>query len=1178
MADPWEQYKQAESSPWESYAPPSDSPWESYATKDPSLGQVAAGVGTEVATGIGGQMAGTALGATIGSAVPVVGTAVGAGVGYTVGSLGSGIAGSIAAQKIEGRDDISWGRAIAAGLINLVPGGLGKGAKGAATVGKVAAREATKGAAFGATEATSRAIIDEKRLPTVEELAQYGGAGAMFGGALGAGGNILGRKLAGKTTGQIDDDIAKGFIKEEDLSPIFNKEDAPMFSSEFRKTRDALHSDMAAQAIADKDAGAIGRVLASVAPSRFVGREAQQTAIDYQRRIKSADELGSKIADRVEKQIAKNPDIAQRVDDYITGAAPMDKATFDAIGPELEKYRELRREFQQEMVDLLDSDAYARLKPEQAQALQKTIQDSLDTGSYNRREYKMFLDKNYSEDPKLKDAALKELTQKFGSEEEALKHMDMLREGSARRKEYDPRNFFGGGVDSMMKRRHNPGDAERKWLGEIVESPEKMRGTLTGLARSVSRAKADQEIGRQLVDAGVASPTQKGNMIEVQLRGTGPEGTGIYATPEVQVALNQIYLPSSDKGTENIFLRGLQDMYSAGVGASKASKVLLNTIAYPVQFYGNTANLSGMGINPFRGAARGGRIAAMDVPILRDIMQTFGGNTPKARQAILNDIDEMGRYGIKNANVLESDIRKTLEDGVFSGMLNKAVDPLGKAYSVPDTMGRYVGWKAMQNKLRNIFPELSEDELKRRAAIEINDTYQNYDKLSNTVRSLSRWGVMPQFASFTSEFARNQYNQGRIIKDLLSGNYNKDLLDALPPERRAQAVSAMRKEGAKRLAALTAVYGTTWGAVEGVKAATGVDEDKEAALRDVVYDPWDKDRNVMVKLNEDGNTGWTANPSYISPHAIGISAMKAGLSGEGEESVIGLIADEFVGEGSFVMQEAFRALQNKSEQGKPISNELNALRSAQDRMSYFIRETFKPGVSKEIEKLNKIRLGEGDLTLKELGARQLGLRTNPFEINKAAQSTIRGNNEAAKGAKAQYNSLKKYGNASPAELAQSYEKANRINQEAFEALSRNNKSLATLGRSEEERIEIMQKAGVSSRQIIDILSGTYTALPRDKEPTTSEVYDSLPQGQAAKMREIKKIAKDNPEMAKRLRDTVRRERATSKMSAKDRLLMRMSVDERTRYIMRQKNPKGFMRTLSPRIVTESVRDAVMRSK
>ena len=104
-------------------------PSETTEDSGPSGGQIVAGVGTEIAAGIGGQLAGTAIGTAI---LPGVGTAI----GYGVGSIGSGIAGSIAAQKLEGRENISWGRAIAAGLINLAPGGSAKGGQGCAYVGQ----------------------------------------------------------------------------------------------------------------------------------------------------------------------------------------------------------------------------------------------------------------------------------------------------------------------------------------------------------------------------------------------------------------------------------------------------------------------------------------------------------------------------------------------------------------------------------------------------------------------------------------------------------------------------------------------------------------------------------------------------------------------------------------------------------------------------------------------------------------------------------------------------------------------------------------------------------------------------------------------------------------------------------------------------------------------------------
>jgi hypothetical protein len=1010
-------------------------------------------------------------------------------------------------------------------------------------------------------------------LPTKEELAQFGGAGALFGGALGAATPKIGKtfdKFLGKSAQEIDDAIGRGEIEFEDFQKITGSkaEDTIGLRSEFSESRAAIQSKLAADAIADKGTSKLGQVLASIAPSRFVGARAQQGAIDFTRSVKRAEELGSRIARRIEQQSKKNPKIAAQVDDILDGGTtPMTKELHDAVGADVQKFQDTKLEMQKEMLGLIDSEAYRTMKPADKAAFRKVLQDSIAGKAYTRRDYRMFIDKNFRSDPKLHKAALAELTEKMGSKEKALAHMARLENNSAKTRASDPRSGRGQGVDSIMKRRNNPGEAERAWLGEVTEAPERIRGTLSGLGKSVARAKADKVIGEELVSAGLASRTQVGgDMQELVLRGTGEEGTGIFANPEVQTALNQIYLPSADKGTENIFIRGLQDLYRSAVAGSKASKVLLNTIAYPVQLYGNTANLLGQGINPFGGAKRGFHLA----------MAEFGGvealtKSPKARRAMLDDIDDMAKYGIKNANIIDSDIRNTLDDGPFSKILNKATDPLGKAYSVPDTMGRYVGWKANQRTLRKQFPNATPEQIKAQAAELINDTYQNYDKLSNTIRILSRWGVMPQFASFTAEFTRNQYNQGKVIARMLNGTYGEGA------GLGAANVRAMKVEGAKRLAALTAVYAGTAGAVEGVKALSGVTPEKEDALRDVSYKPWDKDRNLMVSLDENGNTGWTANMSYISPHALGYSALKAGMNGDDEESIIRLVANEMIGDGSFVMQEAFRALANKQKSGKPITNELNDLKNAQDRLEFFIRETFRPGFSREIDKLKKSQMDDADITLKEVGQRQLGIRKNKFDIDKDARFTIAGNADVAKAAKSEFTSLKFKTGITPEEKDEVYESANRIRREAFDAMVKNNQSLVTLGRDEGKRIELMKAAGVSSKDILGILNNQYTDIPRIATVSTSEVYDNLTGSASQKRKQIMEIHKTDRALATRLMQNLKREQKDTRagVNPRESLMKNLDVAERARMIMAHPNPTGYLREMQRKgIATKQVVDLV----
>ena len=78
---------------------------------EPTLGEIGKGLAAELAIAEGLKYGGFVGGGFLGG--------FGAGVGYVGGALLGGVTGSIAAQKIEGRDDISYGRVVADTLLNL---------------------------------------------------------------------------------------------------------------------------------------------------------------------------------------------------------------------------------------------------------------------------------------------------------------------------------------------------------------------------------------------------------------------------------------------------------------------------------------------------------------------------------------------------------------------------------------------------------------------------------------------------------------------------------------------------------------------------------------------------------------------------------------------------------------------------------------------------------------------------------------------------------------------------------------------------------------------------------------------------------------------------------------------------------------------------------------------------
>ena len=94
---------------------------------------------------------------------------------------------NIAAQKTRGNENIDYGEAIAAGLIQMIPfGSTAKGVKGVAGA-------AVQGSVTSIGDQQIQKAINEQRLLTKKELRDYGAFGAIFGtgfkGSIDAGSN-----------------------------------------------------------------------------------------------------------------------------------------------------------------------------------------------------------------------------------------------------------------------------------------------------------------------------------------------------------------------------------------------------------------------------------------------------------------------------------------------------------------------------------------------------------------------------------------------------------------------------------------------------------------------------------------------------------------------------------------------------------------------------------------------------------------------------------------------------------------------------------------------------------------------------------------------------------------------------------------------------------------------------
>ena len=154
--------------------------------KMPSLGSIGTGIGAELLVGEGAKYALATYGAAVGGPAGAV-------IGYGIGAVTGGITGSLAAQRIEGRDKISWGRVAADTILNVIPFGIGKTPKAVKAGEKVfpeLAKKIGKRAATGAAISTGAVQvekgIEEGRLLTPQELLLTAGTGGTLNIGIGA--------------------------------------------------------------------------------------------------------------------------------------------------------------------------------------------------------------------------------------------------------------------------------------------------------------------------------------------------------------------------------------------------------------------------------------------------------------------------------------------------------------------------------------------------------------------------------------------------------------------------------------------------------------------------------------------------------------------------------------------------------------------------------------------------------------------------------------------------------------------------------------------------------------------------------------------------------------------------------------------------------------------------------
>ena len=1076
----------------------------------PSLGSIGKGLVAEIAIGESAKYAGTTAGAAVGGPIGAI-------VGYLSGAVGGGISGSLAAQRLEGRDNYSWGRVAADTLLNVIPFAGGKGAKTAKLFPKLGKRALT-GAGISAGAAQIEKGIEEGRLLTPTELLVAGATGGALNIGIGAAGDALGDIYRKKISGKKVDEVQKAYDNGDAdvialIDSVTKQGDPEGRFTRFQKS-----------------------IMSYALPSRVLGNKSSAEVRNAMSKSEAAMDLANRARTQINSVYKDLDDEGKKVvDSYILGetkALPQNlqelKATIDSARSKLDEYQDT-------VIDLYDKGVL-----DMNELTYNKIVQSRSRGDYLTTEYRFFLDDSYQPTKEQTEALFKRLTTDLGSERKAAEKIRNLIDLKD-----DPES-----INDILKRKEIQTEEMQDYLGLITDPGERFAGTIQKLGRLAATKDGDRKLTERFVLSGVGevanseSDIQKlldADYVPLRIRGKiqdkyGRERVEVKVDKYEDKATQKIYnskdealldgvLPESIKHitSENILRGGSQvyvpreintavdllsrktfkedstlwseNLVSQLLGTTTAftkfAKVPLSVAAYPVQLFGNMAMVSAMGMNPFKNYIKNFRVALSD-------LNTKNFREGKiAKELTLKRMNRLKELNLIDKGISAGEIREGFDKGFFGKKLGEFTEPVGKAYSTFDTAQRITVFDNYKGLLKKI---MSEDDFNRLggfngnsfeeiAAELTNATYQNYSRINPGVRYFSRIGVLNEFVSFNLEQMRTLFNQGALIRNLKSGKFRDDILKDYGVNLDQ---SALNIEANKRLTSTLAMVATATAGVTAInRKIQGVNSEEEKALRETVVPVWDEDSKLLIK--KDGDKIKTANLSYQIPIAELTSVFESGLRGDDPISSVGNVFsamwNKFGGSGTINATNFFAALANRDPRtGRPISDEPGGIGQFADRFLYYAGKSFTPtGLGKTSDKTTP------DLITRYL----LGLRNQNTTIEQGAGFKFRA-------LKDNFNNIRRSYSSDlyqDKDMTKSYQERNVVYQRNLSEVIKHVDNLRILGKTDEEIDKILVKSNLSKAIRSDALAGEIGNMPlavgvsgnrAERKKKLVELYDKLP--------------------------------------------------------------------------------------
>lgn len=1146
---------------------------------DVSIKRILAGIAAETAISEGAKVAGTALGAKLGTAGgPVSGVTVpvGATLGYLTGALGGGVTGSITAQAIERQPKISWGRVTADTLLSLIPfGEFKKGPKVLKAISKkVAARpiaaQMVTGAALSPAALAVESLIETGELPDTKAVATSSGLGITLGGALGLA-SRQGQKLLGRMSKRLPEDIDR-MVANGDAGAVAYV--------------DMLTKNVDPQLLKDsitpsqfKNWIVSGELKARAVPTSIVGKDVAQQIRVGKWRAQAGKDIGGTLLKNVNDAVAKSPNPEQAeqfANDYLLGITKDIPVGMEGLAEQLSLGRKYIRESQEEI--LANHYNGQREIPE---VMKNKIEESLNQGDYVTRAYRFFEDGAYSPTQEQYDSLMKRLTEDGMDKEKAALYIAELNAKKAGTPDEMAQYIFSQNA-GVLKSRKEMSPELRDYLGEYKDVGSRLGFTVSKLSRLASYDTADSRIAQMLFDSGllkVADETTRG-MRPINLR-RGEAHLGdqvLVGPPEVQVALNELYGQGADELVGDLAKVSIKDAWQTGTALSKAAKVIFNPASYGTNFVGSLFSNATMANNPLRGLKFG---------VKGGLAQFANGRLHSvAGMKTIKDIDyfkELKEVGMMPTSMQFADIQSGLQAGKLGAMTSKIIDPVGRVYSVPDIMARISVYENQKEILRKAAIGADEKAIHRLAAEMTNNTYMNYDMLNSNLATLSRNGIpLSQFASFTLELARTQFNQGNIARKMVNGEMAKELSAKLGVEVDADA---LKKEGIKRLIATAAVYGGGAAAITGYNRES-VTPEQEKALRETIVPEWDENAPLLIKRDKDGKV-YTKNATYLVPQMQIAAPFMAAFRGESFGDSLGKMAetagDGVLENGGFMLKGVSQALANYDiEAQQKITTDPTLYGKIVDQAAWAGKELFQPGFVREYKKAQENPLG---VTAMRMG----GLRVNATTEQKGFGFRLRevqSKLDTVKDqlASARYERADQIGRLlNKEELGNTYNNfLNPLYRTHQEELIKHVDNMRVLGHNDDSILRMMLDNKIPNLEALNAIDGTVEDLPLIDRRTVADTYDEILKQEGNIYEKILDVAKSDQPLGRELA-SYHKQQTRDKLlniSERDNVIRNLDTKRQAQFIhkemLRSDNPEALLQQyVKKRVVNPDAYKAIL---